>query len=132
MMDARMRSSDIVTEKSWIVSVAGRLCSMPVECRTVLASDRIPNEEEREKINSAGITWEVDENLLFALSANLWKSISSSKDSIRIDTLPSLPTSVRSGFPYLHHGSSSFVASILLRLDMPVTIMLIWYYLSVS
>lgn len=104
MADAKMRGSDVVTEKACTISVAGRLCSLQVASRSVIAHSRL-FEEDLGKINSAGTTWEVDEEHLLSLSANLWET--SSKDKIRVDTLPVLPTSAREGFPYVVEGVST-------------------------
>lgn len=104
MADAKMRGSDVVTEKACTISVAGRLCSFQVASRSVIAHSRL-FEEDLGKINSAGTTWEVDEEHLLSLSANLWES--SSRDKIRVDALPVLPTSAREGFPYVVEGAST-------------------------
>lgn len=109
MSDAPMRGSDVVTEKPCMISVAGRLCSPQVDGRTVIARDRL-FEDNLSRINSAGTTWEYDEGQLLTLSMTLWTSLI--HDKVRIDTLPLLPSAAQGGFPYLFEGMHRIVSSL--------------------
>lgn len=118
MADAKMRGSDVVTEKACTVSVAGCLCNLQVASRSVIAHSRL-FEEDLGKINSAGTTWEIDEDHLLSLSANLWETFS--RENFRIDTLPILPASAREGFPYTVEGT--FAASSSSRLSCEISML---------
>lgn len=101
MADAKMRGSQVVTEKPSLISVAGRFCSPRVDYRTVNAQERLAEDATR-KINSAGTTYEFDEQSLLVVSMQIWDSLA--KDSVPVDALPMVPSSTRGGVPYLFEG----------------------------
>lgn len=102
MADSPMRSSEVVTEKAYIISVAGRFCSPQVDCHSVFAHNRL-FDDDLQKINSAGTTWEVEEDHLLLLSANLWATLD--KEGVRVDAFPALSLSARGEFPYVYEGT---------------------------
>lgn len=103
MADAKIRGSQVVTEKPCMLSVAGRFCSPQVDCRIVDAEERLPK-DALGKVNSASTTWEFDEEHLLLLSTSLWEMLV--KDEVRIDTLPVVPSNARDGIPYSFEGMS--------------------------
>lgn len=123
MADAKMRGSQVVTEKSCVISIAGHLCIPQVDCRSVVARERLP-EDATTKINSMGTTWEFDERYLLSLSANLWEGLI--KEEVRVDDLPVFPPLTRGGFPYAFAGvsASSFQLLRISILMLPVLLLL--------